>query len=153
MFRGALLLALPLAWCLFAASAQAEQLQPKMLGDTRLESQAGSSSLTWKAEHESGPEPTYELQRATDPDFENPKTLYRGPDQGRFVSGMLDGSYYYRVRARQGEAAWSTWSEPQELVVTHWSRTRALGLMAVGALVFLAIVFVVLNGTRKVEPS
>lgn len=124
-----------------------------MLGDARLESQAGSSSLTWRAEHTSGPEPTYELQRSREPTFKDPKTLYRGPDQGRFVSGLLDGSYYFRVRARQGDAAWSDWSKPQELVVTHWSRTRALSLMAIGALVFIATAFVVLRGPSKVEPS
>ncbi len=109
--------------------------------------------MTWKAAHEAGPEPTYELQRASDESFSDPKTLYSGPDQGRYVSGLLDGSYYFRVRARQGDAAWSEWSKPQRLVVTHWPKNRALGLMAVGALVFLATAFVVLRGTAKVRPS
>ncbi|MCA9647376.1 MAG: hypothetical protein H6718_27100 [Polyangiaceae bacterium] len=136
-----------------AYASEAEPLQPKLLGDPRIESQAGSTTLTWGAEHQGGPEPTYQLQRSVDPAFSDPKTLYTGPDQGRYVSGLLDGSYYFRVRARQGDAAWSAWSKPQELVITHWPKTRALSLMGVGALVFLATAFVVLRGTARSEAS
>ncbi|MEZ4375593.1 MAG: fibronectin type III domain-containing protein [Polyangiaceae bacterium] len=136
-----------------ALASDASALQAELLGDARLESQAGSATLNWKAEHTGGPEPTYQLQRSADASFSDPKTLYTGPDQGRYVSGLLDGSYYFRVRARQGDTAWSAWSKPQELVVTHWPESRALSLMGIGALVFLATAFVVLRGTAKTEPS
>ncbi len=130
--------------------AQAAAARPvaELLGDPELESRAGSAGLSWQvasgANHEAPL--TYQLQRAASGDLEGAHTLYTGPDQGRFISGMENGAYQFRVRARSGHEPWGAWSKTQTLRVEHWSAARALGLMALGALVFCATAFVVLRG-------
>lgn len=63
---------------------------------------------------------------------------YEGTQHSSFVSGLEDGTYYYRVRARHpDERAWGPWSAVARVEVRHHGLGLALGLMGLGALVFL----------------
>jgi hypothetical protein len=110
-------------------------------GSTRLVSDDGHVRLEWLA---SGPGAVYEIQQAETPYFENPKSIYKGPDLGTFVSGLRNGKYYYRVRTEGGD-----WSDTLELDVKHHSLRLAYILSGLGAIVFLLTVWVVLRGTSK----
>lgn len=121
-----------------AASALAG---PQLEGEPRRTTAAGYAELKWTE----GESSEYELQRATTETFLEPVVIYRGPDRGTFVSGMKDGTYYYRIRGRS-EESWSTWSDPVTLEVEHWSQARALGLMSLGAVVFLLTAGLIVTG-------
>jgi hypothetical protein len=123
--------------------------RPSFEGDAEELSRAGHLGLAWKDEDVLS---EYELQRAPTERFEQATTIYRGGDRGTFISGLRDGRYHFRVRGRAGaDAPWSPWSDPKALVVRHWSIGRALGLMALGGLVFALTVAMIVVGGRRAE--
>ena len=105
-----------------------------------IENDNGHHQLAWEAT----PDAIVELQQATALDFSNAKTIYQGVDRASFISGLENGTYYFRVR-EQGD----DWSPSLTLHVQHQSLQLAFTLFGVGIIVFLLTVLVVVNGTRK----
>ncbi|GJL75777.1 MAG TPA: fibronectin type III domain-containing protein [Nitrosomonas sp.] len=105
--------------------------------DRHLESDAGYILLNWNNQKRI----PVELQRADQPAFEQATTLYRGNNSSLMLSGLPNGTYYYRIRAQTG-----TWSDKVILNVTHHSLIKAWLLFALGAFVFLSIAWVIMRG-------
>jgi hypothetical protein len=78
--------------------------------------------------------------------FGNPRRVYRGPDRATVLSGLPDGTYYFRARIWQRGEPVTAWSEPVRAEVEHHSLARALGLFALGGVVFAATVALILLG-------
>lgn len=75
---------------------------------------------------------------------QNPgRVLYEGANTAYFISGLDNGSYAFVVTDGTGAT-----SAPQVLTVEHQSLSRALWLVALGAVAFLATAFVILRGVR-----
>jgi|GEM_PF-979361 len=135
---------------LFASTLGASELYGEGLPravfdhDLRLTSNEGHVALKWTGDRESL---EYQLQCDTEPEFKSPTTDYEGMDESTFQSGLPDGQYYFRVRARESDGAgWGPWSDTAKLVCTHHSMTLAWGLFSAGGVLFLLITsFVVLN--------
>lgn len=104
---------------------------------------AGYFGLQWGEEAEEGG--TWRLERSADPAFDNALVVYDGPDHGTFESGLSDGTYYYRL-IRQGRIG-PTYS----VNVTHHSLNRAFLFLGTGAVVFLALLFVLLRADRALR--
>jgi hypothetical protein len=105
--------------------------------------------LNWSADLDS---PVYELQSSPEPDFAEPTCLYQGADDTSFRSGLADGRYYFRVRARQADGGtWGPWSEAVELVCEHHSMTLAWTLFAAGGLLFLLVALFVGVNARSLD--
>jgi len=105
-------------------------------------SDTGHFALRWQPERAG--EYAYELQRARHRDFSDATTIYRGRDRATTISGLLDGTYFYRVRTEGGE-----WSEPVGVTVEHHQARKAVFFLALGAAVFLATAGLVITGHRK----
>jgi hypothetical protein len=103
----------------------------------------GRIKLIWGS---AGEDALYELQSATDETFETPKLMYKGPDRASFVSGLKNGTYYYRVKSEN-----SSWSKTLVVEVEHHSIQLAMILFAVGGIVFLLTVAVVVEGTFRAK--
>jgi hypothetical protein len=117
---------------------------PELNSDTRL-STAGYFQLSWSAPSSTlTSSEQYVLQQAENPDFNDAKTLYQGPDQASVISGLGDRTYYYRVRL----VIDPDWSETLAVEVKHHSLSRAIGFFTLGALMFLATAIVLLRGAR-----
>jgi hypothetical protein len=86
----------------------------------------------------------FELQQSQDPNFTTEKTIYLGPDRASFVSGLSEGSHFFRVRSEGGP-----WSETLEVRAKHQSIKLAYWLMLIGSIVFLATCAVVISGARQ----
>ena len=114
------------------------------LDTTFFEVTDGHIKLEWR----SAMETSYELQQSDTDDFADPKIVYRGPDRASFISGLRDGTYYYRVRAHD-----SGWSDIITINVRHQSLKLAFALFGIGGVVFLLTVFVVVHGARSVSPN
>lgn len=82
-----------------------------------------------------------ELQQATREDFSDATIVYNGPDNATFISGLEDGTYYYRIRKVDG-----SWSDFVRVNVKHHSLSLALSLFVAGSIVFLLTVWVVVKG-------
>ena len=126
---------------LFSFFTAAHATDVHFIADTSvLESSSGHIRLIWDAAQDT----TFELQQATSQDFADAKRIYKGPDKASFVSGLDDGTYYFRVRAPGG-----AWSDTQTLRVQHQSLKLAFTLFGIGGVVFLLTVSVVITGTRR----
>lgn len=108
----------------------------KMAGKTV--SNNGHVKLQWKVTRQGQ---AVEVQQASDQNFESARTVYRGLEEGTFISGLPDGNYYYRVRHIGG-----AWSDAVLLTVKHHSLRSALVLFALGAIVFALTAFIVIKG-------
>lgn len=117
------------------------QARPAFKGPARLTTNDGHVRLQWLA---AAPNAIYEVQQAVRPGFENPDTIYRGPDLATFISGLKDGVYYYRFRVEDGD-----WSDTVTLTVSHYSLQFAFALSGLGAVVFFLTVIIVLRGANK----
>ena len=123
---------------------------PEFAASEDVVSTAGHVRLSWdvpdNAENLAAIE--FELQQTSDVAFQKAKTIYSGPDRSSFISGLPNGDYRFRVRARlDGEAG--GWSTPVTVQVQHQSLRLAFTLLGLGAIVVLATVTLVIVGNRK----
>ena len=142
--RGRILTAVGLALSLSGGLPLALANEAPRLASDSAVSTAGFFQLTW-----SGPEAAeYELVEAGSADFAPATVRYRGPDLATVVSGKPDGDYHYRIRAWV-DGTPSAWSEDVQVSVQHHPLARALTVLALGALVFAAILVVILRGEAR----
>ncbi len=93
----------------------------------------------------------FELQEGETPNFEETLVRYKGPDRASYISGLENGTFFFRVRAINTETNQvSNWSEPAVAIVEHHSLSFALFLFCIGAIVFLLTVSVIIHGTMTV---
>jgi hypothetical protein len=109
----------------------------------------GHATLSWKVDETNGGPWAFEIQQSFDGDFANAEIRDPGRDQSMFVSGLPDGTNYFRIRAIGAGGATGDWSEPLHVVVNYHGRGLVVTLLSVGCLVFLATVVVVLAGHRR----
>ena len=133
---GAVLASLSLAGSAQAADAPVLTAD----GDPR----AGYVTLEWKVD--SRELPVFELQQSATPDFLSSRVRYVGTQTSSVLSGIPDGTRYFRVRARPANGDWGHWSEPVRFDVEHHSLATAATLMSIGALVFAATAWFVAKG-------
>jgi hypothetical protein len=76
--------------------------------------------------------PSFRLERATSADFGDAAPVYEGAQTASVLSGLADGTYWFRVRQEDRE----TYSAPVMFQVRHHRLDVALGLFAAGAVVF-----------------
>lgn len=130
------------ALCVGAAEPQA--VFDKSLFDSveapHCESDQGHISLIWTA-GEVEEHLWYQLQCSEEESFGNAEVRFEGYDHRSFLSGLPDGDFYFRVRARRGEdQPWGPWSPAIHLRCTHHSMGQAWTLFSVGCLLFVGIV-------------
>ncbi|EMB14618.1 hypothetical protein [Rhodopirellula europaea] len=76
------------------------------------------------------------------------RVVYEGTLPSAFVSGLPDGTYRYRVEALDANGRVIATSEvPATVQVQHWAVWQATLLLAIGAIVFLAVIVVIVRGT------
>ena len=130
-------LLLVLALVLLAGPALAE---PRF-DDPPEHSADGGFTLHWEAPG------AVVLERASGPDFGDARVIYEGGDASRVISGLPDGEYRFRLRAADADE--DAWSDRITVVVEHHSLARAFGFFAVGAAVFLVLIFALLRGRPR----
>ncbi len=106
-------------------------------------SDTGFYALNWKPISQTN---IVELQQSQTPDFKAAKTLYKGYNDGFFLSGLQNGAYYYRINVNNG-----AWSDTLMLKVEHHSLRKAWFLFILGAVVFVSIVWVIIRGEQHAE--
>ncbi|MFO8156191.1 MAG: hypothetical protein ACQERR_07625 [Pseudomonadota bacterium] len=109
---------------------------------------AGHLRLEWHWVGD-GEEPVYDIEMDRRESFGNPRRIHRGPDSATVLSGLSNGTYFFRARVwLRGEPV-TAWSEPVRAEIEHHSLARALGLFALGGVVFAATVALIFLGHRQ----
>lgn len=143
-----------------AAAQQPADLQkldhlPAPTFDIPLENQtsSGSVKLVWNSSYDIDTtrvaQRIFELQESADSLFVTANTRYKGPDLASYISGLPDGTFYYRVREMRPSGYASEWSPVVRVQVEHHSLQLAYTLFGIGGTVFLLTVGVVLLGVRR----
>ncbi|MEJ2457210.1 MAG: hypothetical protein P8Y58_03300 [Novosphingobium sp.] len=109
---------------------------PRFTSQAPLSSDSGHVVVEWQAD-------TPVTLRMTHEGARTDRVLYSGPNHSLFVSGLANGRYSLRLTDTAGRS-----SAPLLLTVAHQSLSRALILVALGALVFLATLAVIIRGAR-----
>lgn len=104
-------------------------------------SDTGHFRLSWPAPGEGA---VVTVEESTASDFLGARTIYQGAESATVISGRLDGTYHYRIRAGRGP-----WSEPVSVTVRHHSLAQAFAFLAVGAVVFVATALLIISGHRR----
>lgn len=117
-------------------------------------SETGYFTLNWEIKNkpqEENKSALFELQSSQSQDFSNATILYQGTQKHRFISGLLDGNYFYRIKATfpQNDHEHFILSEIQKIEVKHHSLDFALYLLMIGAIIFSLIVFMIWHGNRN----
>ena len=102
---------------------------------------AGYYQLSW-----SGEARVFQLQESTVSDFKSFKIIYEGKDLARVISGKPDGDYFYRLVNTDENN--SQVSNTVKVTVSHHPLKNALLFFIAGAIVFIAILFLILKGNR-----
>jgi hypothetical protein len=105
----------------------------------------GKATISWSLPESA----SVDLQKSHDLAFSNPVTLYQGVDEATVVTGLSNGEYHFRVRVVQASGQVSPWSEPVTLSVEHHSLVRAFIFFGIGAIVFIATLFLIFLGARR----
>ena len=137
--------------CLLPALVKAAPnaaLQPPLLHSNTAVATAGYYQLKWRLP--SRREAVFELQEAARRTFRDPQQLYRGEDLARVLSGRPNGEYFYRIRAISQDGTPGPWSKTVHVRVDYLPLSRAFTFFGMGALAFLATLFVILHGLRRV---
>lgn len=87
------------------------------------------------------------LQQAADADFESPVIRYEGKDSASVITGLPEGTHYFRV----GTSGSDTWSDAVEIEVAFVSRGRLYLLLGLGGIVVLATVGAIIGGHWRTE--
>jgi hypothetical protein len=113
---------------------------------------AGHVTLQWQAakEGEDAAGTEFLLQESSTEDFSDARIRYQGQHHSSVLSGLLNGSYHFRVRSRPAdEQPWGAWSAPQVFKVKHHSLPLAFTLFGIGAAVFGLTLAFLLVSARK----
>jgi hypothetical protein len=122
----------------------------EFLNQQKEESDAGHIALGWQLSTGEIEEPVFELQQSPNGERLTFKTVYKGADRASFRSGLPDGTYQFRIRAKTLAATnWGPWSAPKYLHVKHHHPRTVIFFLVTGALVFLATLFLILRGARQ----
>jgi hypothetical protein len=108
---------------------------------------AGYYQLSWTTDTSQD----YQLQESASEDFQSYKTIYQGPDQASVISGKPDGVYFYRIVGVDSQPPVS--SNTLKVSVAHHSLTDAFLFFTAGAMVFIAILVLIIKGSRESAAS
>lgn len=104
----------------------------------------GTVDLAW-----TGDAPSFELQQAEDAAFATARTRYLGPDTASVITGLREGSYYFRVREIPEEGTAGEWSAPLLIEVDYMNRARLFLLLGTGAFVASLTIGAIAHGFFK----
>lgn len=124
---------------LFISASNASTLELTSDSETAT---AGFFQLKWLGDSQ-----RYQLQESITPDFASYKTIYHGADQATVISGKSDGDYYYRISITASNK--EIHSNIVKVSVAHHPLVNAFLFFIAGAIVFVAILIVIIKGSRQ----
>ena len=121
---------------------------PSFLDGAVVSTNEGHATLRWSLgkDRPASGNVSFEVQQSRDAGFRNHRVLHEGPERSLFVSGLNDGSTYFRVRAIRETGPPGPWSDPLVVEVDYPGRGQVFLLLGVGCLVFLATVAAITTG-------
>jgi hypothetical protein len=98
----------------------------------------GTVTLAW----EKPADVSVELQQSGDATFGDPVTRYQGDDPASVITGLAEGTHFFRLRETGGDG----WSPPLQVEVEFFPRARLFVLLGAGAVVVVSTVAAIVIG-------
>ncbi len=105
-------------------------------------SPSDNGAITLKWEHPSGTE--VEVQQSEEVTFAKATTRYKGGDPASVITGLPEGSHFFRIRQVDG-----AWSPPLEVRVEFFPRPKLFLLLGIGGVVVVATIATIVLGALK----
>ena len=137
-------------WLLLAPLASAETA--KFIEPTQSEvvSTDGTVALEWEALSPEQPGLEFEVRRWEADTGDSGVLVYRGPDEGTFVSGLPEGEFVFKVRARPSTEEHFAWGdEALRLEVLYPNRVLVAILMIAGGITLFLTAGAIVAGYRR----
>lgn len=97
----------------------------------------GAVTLSWAGEGTQ-----FELEQGSRKDFIEPLTRYRGPDLGSVITGLAEGTHYFRIRnSPSGE-----WSRPLAVEVKFFPKFKLFLILGIGGVVVISTIGTIVLG-------
>jgi hypothetical protein len=109
----------------------------------------GHTTLAWSPRPDGAVHGSFQLEASDDPSFDDGKLRYEGPDRASFVSGLPEGTTWFRVRAVGDDGTAGPWSDAVRVDVAYPERGQVVRFLVLGSIVFLATVTAVIVGHRR----
>lgn len=103
----------------------------------------GQITLSWESSHDSQ---VVELQQGSTDRFSDPVLRYVGADHGSVITGLPEGSHFFRIRALDADRQAGPWSKPFEVKVAYMERSQVIRLLIIGGLIVVSTVVAILAG-------
>ena len=148
----ALVLGLWTACCPVTAQEEMDSVSFVHPAETESRSNDGTISLTWQGG--SPDSATYILERSANPEFSSAIQLYQGKDTARYVTGLPEGSHFFRIRTTSDTIKPTGESSPTiKVVVDYVSPKLVWSLLVLGLIALAAIVTAIGSGHRHVNQA
>ncbi len=89
----------------------------------------------------------FTLQQSDSEAFEKPVIRYSGKDASSVISGLAEGTHFFRV----GQNGKGNWSAPLEVTVKFFPRDKLVLLLVLGAVVVLCTMGAIVGGWIKTK--
>ena len=83
------------------------------------------------------------VEKSTSKDFSSSKVIYQGKDNSTFISGLPQGTTYFRIHSTESNAKPSKFLEVQ---VAYPSTNKVILLLIIGTLVFILTLISIVHG-------
>lgn len=111
-------------------------------------SREGHTKLEWLVDDDSA-DLFFIVEQSTDSSFNNSKIIYSGRDRATYISGLKNGTYFFRIKIEGNDS----WADPVRLIVEHHDLKTAYILSVIGLTVFLATAVVLITGVNKTKTA
>lgn len=108
-----------------------------------LTSEDGTITLSWTPSVQGA---IVELEQSPDTDFTSSTIRYEGADPGSVITGLPEGTHFFRIRAIETADRPGPWSDPLKVTVTFMDRGALLLLLSLGGSVVVLTVGAILAG-------
>lgn len=119
-------------------------------GDESLSTSDGTVTLSWESKADSA---VVQLQQGDSPEFLDSEMRYEGADPGSVLTGLPEGTHFFRIRLvdQAGEAG--PWSPALGATVQFMDRGQLFWLLGLGGVVVVMTAGAIIAGVTRPEPK
>ena len=122
-----------------------------LIADSRaVDSSDGKVSLQWAPP---AAESQVELQQAPSSSFTEPVTRHTGSEEGSVLTGLAEGSHFFRLRTLDPTGRPGPWSEALEVRVVFMNRGQLSLLLVLGGVVVVMTIGAILSGHLRTRSN
>ncbi|MEM9446111.1 MAG: hypothetical protein AAGA18_12260 [Verrucomicrobiota bacterium] len=131
--------------CYFTATYETHAIEFK--NQSPIQTDQGHLVLEWP---EASSTSEFIIEQSSNPDFSNAIVIYEGAANRTFISGLKEGSTYFRIKQ---QIARNQWSKPLTVQVNYPIRSKVTLLLTIGTIGLVATILAIIQGHLKARQT